>query len=130
MVAALLSAHHRHDAAALMAGVAAAVKPVALAALPLLVAELWWVGIERSRVLRVAALSLVPTVALSLLFGGPAVLIEAVVHRAIAGPSRAMTTLTVALCGAGVLAFLHLRHAAAKRVAGAWLVAWGRSPWH
>ncbi len=124
VIAASLSARRRHDAAALMAGLAAAVKPVALAALPLLMAKLWGVGIKKRQLLRIAALLLVPTVVLSYAFGGPGVFIESVVHRATADQSHRPITLAVALCAAGVLAFAHLRQAAAEPVMGAWLVAW------
>lgn len=124
VVAAALSTRNRPHAMAFVAGLATAVKPVALAALPILVTELWWRGARWQQLLRVGALSLLPTWIMSYTFGGPAVLIESVALRATSGIGNPPIVIAIALCGAALLVATHLRLAVTERVAGAWLVAW------
>jgi len=125
--AALLSARHQASVAALVVGLAVAVKPIAVAAVPFLLAEHWRTSSRSSRALEgvaLLALSLMPTLAISVIFGGPAVLVRALVARATAKPTHTLVTIGTWLAIAVLLASWRLCQDTDRRVAAAWLTAW------
>lgn len=125
--AALLSGRHQANAAALVVGFAVAVKPVAVAAVPFLLAERWRTSSRSPRALEsvtVLALSLLPVLALSVLFGGPGVLVGALVARATAKPTQTLATMGTWLAIAFVLVSWRLWQDTDRHSPAAWLTAW------
>jgi len=106
---------------ALVLGCAVAIKPVAFAALPLLAWSLWRSGERLGRGTGIICMSAIPTVGLSLGFGGPALLVSNVMRRAGSGPPHIDAALPIGLV-AVVAAVVILR--GNPNDASRWLAAW------
>jgi alpha-1,6-mannosyltransferase len=119
--AARLVAGHRLVRGALVLGCGIAIKPVALAALPLLAWNLWRSGERRATVTGITALGVVPTVALSMMFGGPRVLVSTVLERAGSGLPQSLAALTIGLTALSVAVAILLNHG---NELWRWLAAW------
>jgi len=124
--AAVMSSRNHAVGAAIVVGLAVAIKPVALLAVPLVVVA----HVRPSAGLSVAlqattllALTLMPTFVLSLLFGGPAVLARAIATRA--AVAHAQTPLMVAGALTAACAYgLWRMHQAVGMTPAAWIHAW------
>ena len=124
--AAVKSARHHAVGAAVVVGLAVAIKPVALLAVPLVIAAHARPSAGMSTALRaitLLALTLMPTLVLSLLFGGPAVLAGAIVSRAAAVHTQTPLMIAGALTGACAYAVWRMRQAVPTMPA-AWLDGW------
>lgn len=125
--AGLLSARRQPFASALALGLAVAIKPIALAAVPLLAAEQWLRDSGGHRFVRTGAslmLALLPTLVLSFLFGGPALLLQAVVVRATSHSGHPHWVIGTVFIGAALLSLWQLRREVTYGTAAAWLDAW------
>ena len=124
--AAVMSIRNHAVGAAIVVGLAVAIKPVALLAVPLVVVAHVRPSAGLSTALRVTtllALTLMPTFVLSLPFGGPAVLARAIVSRA--AVAHAQTPLMVAGALTAACAYgLWRMHQALGRTPAAWIDAW------
>jgi hypothetical protein len=124
--AAVKSARHHAVGAAVVVGLAVAIKPVALLAVPLVIAAHARPSAGMSTALRVItllALTLMPTLVLSLPFGGPGVLARAIVSRAAVVHTQTPLMIAGALTGACAYAVWRMRQAVLTTPAG-WLDAW------
>jgi len=103
------------------------VKPVAIAAVPLLVAEHCRASGHGHRAYVAArglVLALLPIAMLSMVFGGPIVLVAAVVQRGISEPTHPLWVGVGMLTVAGVLAIVRLLRESRDQVPASWLSAW------
>ena len=124
--AAVTSARHHAIGAALVVGLAVAIKPIALLAVPLVIAAharhsaglstaLWAITL--------LALTLMPTLVLSLPFGGPGVLARAIVSRAAVTHTQTPLMIAGAMAGACAYAAWRIRQVVSTTPA-AWLDGW------
>lgn len=124
--AAVKSARHHAVGAAVVVGLAVAIKPVALLAVPLVIAGHARPSAGMStaqRAITLLALTLMPTLVLSLPFGGPAVLARAIVSRAAVAHTQTPLMIAGALTGACAYAVWRMRQAVPTTPA-AWLDGW------
>jgi alpha-1,6-mannosyltransferase len=123
----LFSTRRKRDCAALAVGLAAAMKPIAFAAVPLLLADHWRCEPGARRVvpvLRMLGLAILPTALLSVLFGGPSVLLMALMERLAGGAGHFSATRWAIAATATPVALWLLNRRSPHVVPGRWVIAW------
>lgn len=122
---AVCSTKRQRDRAALAVGLAVAIKPIALAAVPLLIADHWRCEPGARRVascIRALGLATLPTAVLSMFFGGPLVLLMALTERLDGGTASAPR---LASGVAAILVALRLLSPLPPQpLPGRWVIAW------